>query len=69
MSKKKENQKQEVVFQNTEVKTGFSVEDLKEQLIKKEKLRVVLEQQYHVLNGQIQLLAQQIAELQEKNKR
>jgi hypothetical protein len=45
---------------------SMSVEDLVKQLKDKEQLKTVIENQYHQLCGQIQLLVQMINSLQEK---
>jgi len=48
---------------------SVSLEDLVKQLKDKEQLKVVIENQYHQLCGQIQLLVQMISVLQEKDKK
>ncbi len=47
---------------------GITKEELKKQLKDKEELKVVIENQYYQLIGQIQLLSQQIHTLDEKEK-
>lgn len=47
---------------------GITKEDLQKQLKEKEELKIVIENQYYQLIGQIQLLSQQIHTLEEKEK-